>query len=66
MDRVEMAAGNFVAYKSEKYIQWARASGLWGTAVENVQAAYFYSPEAKSIVKFYAEATDGAAREVDL
>jgi hypothetical protein len=65
-ETIDTAAGNFQTFKIEKYIQWARAGGLWGTAVENVQAIYFYSPETKSIVKYRSEATDGATREVEL
>lgn len=66
MENVETAAGSFHAFKIEKYIQWPTASALRGTTVENVRALYFYSPQAKSTVKFHSEGTDGATRDVEL
>jgi len=66
LERTETAAGHFQTFKIEKYVQWATASALWETGVQNVQSSYFYSPETKSIVKYWSESTDGATREIEL
>jgi hypothetical protein len=65
-ESVDTAAGNFDAFKIEKTIQWPTASGLWGSAIENVQSVYFYSSETKSIIKYNSEGSDGARRSVEI
>jgi len=65
-ESVQTSAGLFDAFRIEKTVYWPTANAKWGTVTNDLQAVYFYSPEAKCIVKYNSFGSDGAKREIEL
>ena len=58
--------GNFQALRIERNNQWAEANPVWGSRVHVTRGSYFYSSEAKVIVKYDSQNDDGAELHIEL
>jgi len=65
-ESVSTQAGNFRALRIERNNQWAEANPVWGSRVHITRGTYFYSPEAKVIVKYDSENDDGFELHIEL
>jgi len=65
-ERVATEAGIFNAVKIERTRQHSTTNPRWGTGTFTTDGVYFYSPEARSIVKYDAENVYGAALHIEL
>jgi len=65
-ERVGTEAGVFNALKIGRTRQYSMVNPLWGTGTFTTDGVYFYSPEARSIVKYDAEDVNGAALHIEL
>jgi len=63
---VATQGGNFRAFRIERSNQWAQASDVWGSGVHATRGTYFYSPEAKVIVKYDSGNDDGYELHIEL
>ena len=63
---VTTRGGNFQALRIERNNQWAEANPVWGSRVHVTRGTYFYSPEAKIVVKYDSENDDGFELHIEL
>ena len=66
VEPINTAFGITEALKLIKTVTVPRDSASRAVGREYVQSVFFYSPEAKSIIKFSSSRDDGSSREVEL
>ena len=65
-ENIKISAGSFEVFKIEKSVYWPTSNPRVGSFMNDVTATYFYSSEAKCMVKYSSVGSDGAKRDIEL